>query len=179
VVGQIAKIKGCKAIGIAGGAQKCAWVKNEAGFDACIDYKSEDVAERLKELCPDGVNVYFDNVGGPILEAALQNLAHRGRVVICGAISTYNDREQAPGPSNYLQLLIKRGRMEGFIVVDYFKRVPEAVNDLSQWVLSGKIKYKEDIVDGLENAPRALIRLFESKNFGKQLVKIADPPLGR
>jgi NADPH-dependent curcumin reductase CurA len=179
VVGQIAKIKGCRAIGIAGGAEKCAWLKNEAGFDAAIDYKTEDVAQRLKELCPDGVNVYFDNVGGPILDAALQNLALRGRVVICGAISTYNDREQAPGPRNYLQLLVNRGRMEGFIVVDYFKRIPEAVADLSQWVLSGKIKYKEDFVQGLENAPRALIRLFESKNFGKQLVKIADPPLGR
>jgi len=175
VVGQIAKIKGCRAIGITGGPEKCGWIVDEAGFDAAIDYRSENVLERLAELCPDGINVYFDNVGGPILEAALQNLAMRGRVVLCGAISGYNAEEPPPGPRNYLQLLMQRGRMEGFIVIDYLKDAPKAVADLSGWLLSGKIKYKEDIVDGLENAPRALIRLFESKNFGKQLVKIADP----
>ncbi len=175
VVGQIAKIKGCKAVGIAGGPEKCAWVVDEAGFDAAIDYKSENVVERLKELCPDGINVYFDNVGGPILEAALENLAMKGRVVLCGAISGYNAEEPQPGPRNYLQLLMNRGRMEGFIVMDFLGKVQQAVGDLSQWLLSGKIKYQEDIVEGLENAPTALIRLFESKNLGKQLVKIAEP----
>lgn len=175
VVGQIAKIKGCRAIGIAGGPEKCSWVAGEAGFDAAIDYKSEDVVERLAELCPDGINVYFDNVGGPILEAALQNLAMRGRVVICGAISGYNAEEPPPGPRNYLQLLMKRGRMEGFIVMDFLDKVQQAIGDLSGWLMAGKIKYQEDIVQGLENAPQALIRLFEGKNLGKQLVKIADP----
>lgn len=178
VAGQIAKIKGCRAIGIAGGEEKCGWVTGEAGFDAAIDYKSEDVLSRLKELCPDGINVYFDNVGGPILEAALENLAMNARVVLCGAISTYNAAEPPPGPRNYLQLLMTRSRMQGFIVIDYFDRLMEAVNDLADWLMGGRLKYREDIVEGLERAPQALLRLFEGKNLGKQLVKIADPPLG-
>ena len=178
VVAQIAKIKGCRVVGMAGGPEKCAWLAGELGLDGVIDYKSDNVLAKLAELCPRGIDVYFDNVGGPLLEAALEHLAMKGRVVICGAISTYNATEPPPGPRNYLQLLMKRGRMEGFIVIDYFDRIAEAVTDLAGWVMSGQVRYKEDIVDGLEQAPQALIRLFTSKNFGKQLVKIADPTLG-
>jgi NADPH-dependent curcumin reductase len=175
VVGQIARIKGCRAIGIAGGREKCAWLTKEAGFDAAIDYKSEDVPARLKELCPKGVDVYFDNVGGEILDAALARLAYRGRVVLCGAISGYNASELPPGPKHYLNLLLQRGRMEGFIVTDFFKRLGEAVTNLSTWVMSGQIKDQVDVQEGLENAPKTLRRLFSGENRGKQLLKITDP----
>ena len=177
VVGQIARIKGCRVIGIAGGPEKCAWLTKEAGFDAAIDYKAEKVDQRLAELCPKGIDVFFDNVGGLILDAALANLAMRGRVVICGAIAMYNEKAPPPGPRNYLSLLVKRGRMEGFIVIDYMKRASEAVAALSQWVREGRIKHEEDIQVGLENAPATLLRLFDGKNRGKQLLKVADPPL--
>jgi NADPH-dependent curcumin reductase len=173
-VGQIAKIKGCRAIGIAGGPAKCAWVVQELGFDACIDYKSEDVAARLGEICPKGVDVYFDNVGGDILDAALARLAFHGRVVLCGAISQYNDTELPPGPKHYLNLLLQRGRMEGFIVVDYLSRAGEAVRELAAWVAEGKLKDRVDVVEGLEHAPAALQRLFRGENTGKQLLKIAE-----
>jgi hypothetical protein len=174
VVGQIAKIRGCRAIGIAGGADKCAWLTGEVGFDAAIDYKAERVERRLGELCPKGIDVFFDNVGGEILDAALGNLAMRGRVVLCGAISMYNEKKPPPGPRNYLSLLVKRGRMEGFIVLDYMARADEAVKALSQWVREGRLKHEEDIQEGLENAPRTLLRLFEGRNRGKQLLKIAS-----
>ena len=177
VVGQIARIKGCRAIGIAGGPEKCAWLTKEAGFDAAIDYKTEKVDQRLAELCPKGIDVFFDNVGGEILDAALANLALRGRVVLCGAIAMYNENAPPPGPRNYLSLLVQRGRMEGFIVIDYMKRAGEAVAALSQWVREGRIKHEEDIQAGLENAPATLLRLFDGKNRGKQLLKVADPPL--
>lgn len=173
VVGQIAKIKGCRVIGIAGGPVKCGWLTGEAGFDAAIDYKSENVEQRLKETCPGGINIYFDNVGGEILDAALAVLAPRGRVVLCGGISRYNAAAPPPGPRNYLSLLIQRGRMEGFIILDYAPRFGEGVSELSAWVKAGKLKHKEDIVEELENAPKALLRLFEGKNLGKQLLKIA------
>jgi hypothetical protein len=172
-VGQIAKIKGCRAVGIAGGAEKCNYVVRELGFDACIDYKGEDVRARLRDLCPNGINIYFDNVGGSILDAALACLAMRGRVVVCGAISQYNDAEPPPGPKNYLSLLVNRGRMEGFIVLDYLPRAPEAVKDLSTWFAEGKIKDKVDVAEGFENAPAALRRLFTGENLGKQLLHIA------
>jgi hypothetical protein len=174
MVGQIAKIKGCRAIGIAGGADKCAWVKDELGFDACIDYKHEDVGARLTELCPNGVDVYFDNVGGDILDAALARLAMHGRVVVCGAISQYNAGEPPPGPKHYLNLLLKRGRMEGFLVLDYLPRAMEAVMELAGWLAEGKIKDRVDVQEGLENAPATLRRLFRGENTGKQLLKIAD-----
>lgn len=178
VVGQIAKIKGCHAIGIAGGEVKCKWLTEEAGFDAAIDYKSENVEQRLRDLCPGGINVYFDNVGGDILDAALGLLAFNGRVVLCGGISRYNEASPPPGPKNYLSLLIQRGRMEGFIVLDYASRFEEGVRELAGWWREGKIKHVEDVLEGLENAPKALLRLFEGKNLGKQLVKIADPAVG-
>lgn len=177
VVGQIAKIEGCRVVGIAGGPEKCGWLTEEAGFHAAIDYKAERVDRRLRELCPDGIDVFFDNVGGEILDAALANLAMRGRVVICGAIAGYNEKLPPPGPRNYLSLLVQRGRMEGFIILDYMGRAGEAVSALSRWVREGKIQHQVDIQEGLENAPATLLRLFEGKNRGKQLLKIADPPL--
>lgn len=175
VVGQIAKIRGCRVIGIAGGADKCRWLTETAGFDAAIDYKSESLPDRLKALCPKGIDIYFDNVGGDILDAALARLAFKGRVVICGGISKYNDAAPAPGPKNYLALLVQRGRMEGFIVMDYAARYGEALRELAGWVAEGRIRHQEDIQEGLENAPATLRRLFEGKNIGKQILKVADP----
>ncbi|WP_104987346.1 NADP-dependent oxidoreductase [Sorangium cellulosum] len=174
MAGQIAKLKGCRVIGIAGGPDKCSFVVDQLGFDAAIDYKSEDVLARLGALCPKGIDVYFDNVGGEILDAALAHIALRGRVVLCGAISTYTAAELPPGPRNYRNLIFKRARMEGFIVIDYFDRAPEAAKELVGWVASGKIKDHHDVQEGLENAPRVLRRLFEGANLGKQLLKIAD-----
>jgi NADPH-dependent curcumin reductase CurA len=179
VAGQIAKIRGCRVIGIAGGAQKCQWLTKEAHFDAVIDYKSEPVEKRLKELCPNGINIFFDNVGGEILDAALANLALRARIVLCGGISRYNEEELPPGPKNYFALIIQRARMEGFILVDYASRFGEAIPELAGWVASGQIKYQEDIQEEFANAPKTFLRLFEGKNVGKQLLKIADPPLPR
>ena len=175
VVGQIAKIKGCRVIGVAGGARKCRWLTEEANFDAAIDYKTADLAETLKELCPDGIDVVFDNVGGEFLDTALTLINMNARIVVCGAISTYNNEEPAPGPSNYMSLVIMRAKMEGFIVLDYLDRFPEAISSLSKWVQEGKIIYLEDIQEGIENAPDTLVRLFTGQNFGKQLLKISDP----
>ncbi len=174
VVGQIAKIKGCRAIGIAGGADKCQKLVSEYGFDAAIDYKSEDVGKRLRELCPKGIDVFFDNVGGEILDAALARLARRGRVVLCGAIARYNDSAPAPGPKNYVNLVVQRGRMEGFIILDFMPRAAEAVAALAGWLNDGKIKDAVDVQHGLENAPATLLRLFKGENRGKQLLQIAD-----
>jgi NADPH-dependent curcumin reductase CurA len=174
IAGQIARIKGCRAIGIAGGKAKCDWLVQQAHFDAAIDYKSEDVGARLSALCPKGIDVYFDNVGGDILDHALAHLAMRGRVVLCGAIATYNDSDLRPGPKHYLNLIVKRGRMEGFIILDYLKRAPEAVMELFGWIQAGQIVNQVDVKEGLENAPAALRRLFQGDNQGKQLLKIAD-----
>ena len=174
VVGQIAKIKGCRVIGIAGGVDKCRWLTDEAGFDASIDYKSEDVQARLKDLCPKGIDIFFDNIGGAILDAALSRLAMRGRVVLCGGIASYNATEASPGPKNYLNLVVQRGRMEGFIVLDYMPRATEAIGALSGWVQAGKLKNKVDVQHGLENAPVTLRRLFEGRNEGKQLLRVAE-----
>ena len=148
-----------------------------AHLDAAIDYKGEDVAARLHELCPDGIDVYFDNVGGEILDAALGEIAPRARVVLCGGISAYNELEPPPGPRNLMNLVLQRARMEGFIVLDYLSRFVEAIEALSGWIAEGKLAYEEDIQIGLENAPKTLLRLFEGKNLGKQLLKLADPPL--
>jgi NADPH-dependent curcumin reductase CurA len=172
VVGQLAKLWGCRAVGIAGGPEKCAWLTDELGFDGAVDYRSEKVGRRVRELCPDGVNVFFDNVGGEILEAALANLAMHARVVLCGAISTYNAEGPPPGPRNYMQLLVKRSRMEGFLVFDFLKRTDEAMAELVPAVMEGKIKYREDVRDGLERAPETLVELYTGGNTGKLLVKI-------
>lgn len=174
VAGQIARIQGCRVIGIAGGREKCDWLLKEAKFDAAIDYKSESVGARLRELCLKGIDVYFDNVGGEQLDDALANLAMHGRIVVCGAIATYNDAELRPGPKNYLNLIVKRGRMEGFLVLDYMPRAMEAVMQLWTWVREGKIVDRVDVQQGLENAPKTLQRLFEGKNQGKQLLKIDE-----
>jgi NADPH-dependent curcumin reductase CurA len=173
-VGQIARIKGCRAVGIAGGREKCAYLTGELGFDAAIDYKAEDVSARLAETCPDGIDVFFDNVGGDILDAALARLALHGRVVICGAIARYNDTRQAPGPKNYLNLIIRRARMEGFLVLDHMAKAAAAAAELAGWMREGKLKDRVDVQHGLENAPAALARLFKGENRGKQLVKIAE-----
>ncbi|HEX7664565.1 MAG TPA: NADP-dependent oxidoreductase [Polyangiaceae bacterium] len=173
IVGQIARIKGARAIGIAGGKEKCEWLVNEAKFDAAIDYKSEDVSKRVRELAPKGVDVYFDNVGGEQLDIALANLAMHARVVICGAISQY-DSTTPVGPKNYMNLLVKRSKMEGFLVADFMGKAGDAIRELAGWVGEGKIKDRFDIAEGLENAPEALRRLFTGENKGKQLVKIAD-----
>lgn len=174
MVGQIARIKGCRVIGIAGGKEKCEWLLREAKLDAAIDYKSEDVNKRLAELCPRGIDVYFDNVGMPLLDIALGRLAFHGRVVLCGAIAQYNDVNPPPGPQRYLNLLLQRGRMEGFIVFDYMSRAPEAVKEISSWLQAGLLVDRVDIQEGLENAPATLRRLFSGENQGKQLLKIAD-----
>ena len=174
LVSQIAKIRGCRAIGVAGGAEKCRWLTHELGLDAAIDYKSENVKARLRELCPKGVDIFFDNVGGPILDAALARLAMRGRVVLCGGIASYDAAEPPPGPKNYLNLVSKRGRMEGFLVTDYMPRAAEAIEALSGWIKEGRLKYRVDVQRGLENAPATLRRLFEGKNEGKQLLRVAE-----
>ncbi len=175
VAGQIAKIKGCRVVGIAGGAQKCAWLKDELGFDDVIDYKNENVAERIAVTCPNKVDVYFDNVGGDILQAALDNINMHARVVLCGGISGYNATEPVPGPNNLMNLIIMRARMEGFIVIDYMNRSGEAIQDLLQWIEAGQLKFQVDVQEGFEKIPNTLQRLFTGQNLGKQLLKIADP----
>ncbi|HVS29716.1 MAG TPA: NADP-dependent oxidoreductase [Solirubrobacteraceae bacterium] len=173
VVGQIAKIRGCRAVGIAGGPAKCEWLTDELSFDAAIDYRGEDVSRRLREICPDGINVFWDNVGGPILEAGLSNLARGARVVLCGAVSTYNDARPS-GPANYMNLLVRRARMEGFVVFDYLSRTEEAMAELVPWIAEGRIHHREDIREGLETAPEVLRGLFAGDNTGKLLLKIAE-----
>jgi hypothetical protein len=173
VAGQVAKLQGARVVGIAGGPSKCAWLTKEAHFDAAIDYKHDDVAARLRELCPKGVDVYFDNVGGEILDAVLGQIAQRARVVLCGGISGYNEATPPPGPRNLMNLVIQRGRMEGFIVIDYAARFGEAIAKLSEWVQSGAIVHQEDVQRGLEHAPRTLLRLFTGANTGKQLLQLA------
>jgi NADPH-dependent curcumin reductase CurA len=173
-VGQIAKIKGCRAVGLAGGAAKCRYVKDDLGFDVAIDYKAEDVRKSLRTHCPNGVNVYFDNVGGDILDIVLAQLARHARVVICGAISQYNNTTAIKGPSNYLSLLVNRARMEGMVVFDYASRYPQAIGDIAGWITAGKLKSREDIVEGLENFPETLLKLFNGENFGKLVLKVAD-----
>ncbi len=173
-VGQIAKIKGCRAVGIAGGAAKCRYLVDELGFDAAIDYKAEDVRKSLRGHCPNGVNVYFDNVGGDILDIVLTQLARHARIVVCGAISQYNNTTPIKGPSNYLSLLVNRARMEGMVVFDYASRYPRAMSDIAAWIASGKLKSREDIVEGLKNFPEALLKLFSGENFGKLVLKVAN-----
>jgi NADPH-dependent curcumin reductase CurA len=171
--GQIAKIKGAaKVVGITGGAEKCAWVVEELGFDEAIDYKAGEISTRLHDACPQGIDLYFDNVGGEILDACLARLAMRGRIVLCGAISTYNDRGGVSGPSNYRNLIVMRGRMEGFIILDYVDRFPQAQAEIAGWLATGQIKSAEHIVEGLDRAPDALNLLFTGGNIGKVIVRV-------
>ena len=171
LVGQIARIKGCRTVGLAGGEEKCRYALDELGFDAVIDYKSEDIGRKLSDHCPKGIDVYFDNVGGEILDAALARLARHARVVICGAISQYNSTSVA-GPKNYLSLLVQHARMEGFVVFDYAKRYPEGMADMAGWLREGKLKSKEDVVEGLDTFPETLQKLFTGQNFGKLVLKV-------
>ena len=173
-VGQLARIKGCRVVGIAGGRAKCDFVVSELGFDACIDYKAGDVKAALKEHCPKGIDVYFDNVGGEILDAALARLARGARIVICGAISQYNNMSAVQGPKNYMSLLVNRARMEGMVVFDYAERFPVAVAELAGYLKDGRMVSKEDVVRGLDNFPDALVKLFTGENFGKLVLQIAD-----
>jgi NADPH-dependent curcumin reductase len=173
VVGQLAKLKDCRAVGIAGGAEKCAYVVEELGFDAAIDYKSQDVAAGLREHCPKGIDIYFDNVGGEILDAALARLARNARVVICGAISQYNATEPVAGPSNYLSLLINHASMTGFVISDYYSRYAEGLREMAGWYAAGKLSSREDVATGLENFPDTLLRLFSGENTGKLVLEVA------
>ena len=162
-------------VGIAGSDEKCAWLVEELGFDAAVNYRTEDVAARLRELCPDGIDVYFDNVGGKILDICLGQLALKARVVCCGAISAYNDdRSQAYGLKNYFALITRRARMEGFLVLDYLPRAAEAQADLLTWVLEGKLQHTVHVVEGLEHSVEALNLLFTGGNTGKVIVHVAD-----
>jgi NADPH-dependent curcumin reductase CurA len=173
-VGQVAKRMGCRVVGIAGGAEKCRFVVEQLGFDACIDYKAGGLHAALKQHCPQGVDVYFDNVGGDILDAVLTRINMKARIVICGAISQYNATAPVKGPSNYLALLVNRARMEGMVVFDYAPRYHEAVAELGAWLAAGEIASHEHVVDGFEQFPQALLMLFEGRNLGKLVLKVAD-----
>lgn len=176
LVGQIAKIRGCRVVGIAGTDEKCRWVTEELGFDACINHRTADLATALRETCPDGVDVYFDNVGGPILDAVLRRLAMHGRVVLCGAIAMYNAPGRPPGPANYLNLIARRGRMEGFITLDYWDRFPECMAQMAAWAAEGRLRWREELLEGLEACPRALNMLFTGENTGKVVVRLSPEP---
>lgn len=178
LVGQIAKIKGCRVVGIAGTEAKCSYVVDELGFDAAINRRTADVEQEIERLCPDGVDVYFDNVGGKVLDATLQNINVGARIVICGMISEYNlpTPEIAPRPTR--TLLVRRARMEGFLVFDFEDRYPDGRRQMAAWIDEGRIKYKEDVVEGLENAPEAFFGLLRGDNFGKLLIKVSDEPEG-
>ena len=174
-VGQVAKIRGCRVVGVAGGQAKCDWVVKELGFDACIDYKAgpSAVREGLKAHCPSGVDIYFDNVGGDILDTVLTRINRRARIVICGAISQYNNTTPVQGPKNYLSLLVNRARMEGIVVFDYADRYPQAIAEMAGYLKDGRMKSKEDIVTGIENFPGSLLKLFNGENFGKLVLQVA------
>jgi len=174
VVGQIAKQKGCRVVGIAGSQEKCDWLVKELGFDAAVNYKdSKNLYKDIKQACPKGVDVFFDNVGGDILDIALAQLNLHGRIVVCGAISQYGNAE-TKGPKNYMMLLVNRARMEGFVVFDFAKRFGEAIPELAKWIKEGKLKYHEQVIQGLEKAPESLNLLFSGQNSGKLLIQISS-----
>lgn len=174
VVGQIAKIKGCRVVGIAGGKRKCDYLVQELGFDAALDYKSGDLKRALRDACPKGVNVYFDNVGGPILDTVLTRLARKARIVICGAISQYNNEAGMEGPRNYMSLLVFRARMEGMVVFDYVDQFPTALREMTGWLKAGTLKSREDVQVGFERFPEVLLMLFKGDNFGKLVLEVED-----
>ena len=172
MAGQIAKIAGCRVIGTAGGRDKCAWIVDEVGYDAAIDYKNEDVKVKLKELCLGGVDVFFDNVGGPVLNDVLARIAPQARVVICGGISRYEQEVLPPGPANYFNVVFRQARMEGFLLSGYEREYPLATDRITRWIRDGRIVYKEDMQQGFDNIPATLLRLFSGQNFGKQLLRL-------
>lgn len=180
LVAQIARIRGCRVIGIAGGREKCAWLRDELQLDGVIDYKAESVAERLPALCPNGIDVYYENVGGEILEAVLDNLALNARIVVAGMISMYN-QPNLPGPRNLVNLILQRGRMQGFVIFDFLRdaaAVQKAMADLAQWHHTGRLQFRTHVVEGLENAPAAVNMLFTGQNTGKLMVRINADPAG-
>jgi hypothetical protein len=179
LVGQIGKIVGCRVIGIAGSNEKCRWITQELGFDGAIDYRAEDAGAALDRLCPEGIDVYFDNVGGEILDLALARLRLHARIPLCGAISQYNATGRPRGPSNLMYLVYRRARMEGFLTSDFRSRAAEAMKPLAQWLKEGRIKYRVDVVRGLENAIAAMQRMYEGGNIGKLLVQVSDDPSTR
>lgn len=176
IAGQIGKIIGCRVVGIAGSDEKCQWITHDLGFDAAINYKKEDMREALKRECPHGIDVDFENVGGPIFDAILERLNIGARVALCGLISQYNVEGPPQGPANFAYLLAKRARVQGFIVTDYAPRFPEAASQIVQWLKEGKLKYRIDVVNGLSQAPEAINRLFDGTNTGKLIVKVSDEP---
>ncbi|MEO1483689.1 MAG: NADP-dependent oxidoreductase [Myxococcota bacterium] len=176
IVGQIAKIHGCRAVGIAGTDEKCKWLLDVAGFDAAINYKTEDVGSKLDEHCPDGIDINFENVGGPIMNQVMARLNNHARMPLCGLISGYNETKPQPGPVYFPMLLVRRVSLQGFIVTDYGKRFPEGVQALAGWLGQGKLKFETDIVDGLENSVSALSKLFSGQNFGKLMVRVSPEP---
>lgn len=176
LVGQIGKIVGCRVVGIAGSDEKCRWITEELGFDAAVNYRSGSVLQALQQECPDGIDVYFDNVGGKILDAALALINLKARVVICGLISMYNATRPVPGPYNFANILVRRARLEGFVVLDYLERRMEAVEAVGRWLVEGRLRFRYDIVDGLQKAPRTLNRLFDGSHQGKLIIKISEEP---
>jgi len=180
VVGQLGKIKGCRVVGIAGGQQKCRFVKEELGFDVCLDHRQPELGENLKVACPNGIDIYFENVGGPVLDAVLPLLNDFARIPVCGLIAHYNDAELPPGPNGVPRLmraiLVKRLTFRGFIVFDYASQFPDFITEMTAWLREGRIKYREDITDGLEHAPRELIRLLKGENFGKKIIRVNPEP---
>ena len=178
IAGQIAKLKGCKVVGIAGGEKKCQWLESVAKFDATIDYKKDDVKTELTRICPEGIDVYFDNVGGPITDEVLLHINEKARVVLCGAISQYNQKiDEIYGLRNYLALIIKRSNAEGFIILDYLDRALEGLLKLTLWVEKGSVKQEIDLQHGFENIPSTLLRIFNGDNVGKQLLQLSEPVL--
>ena len=176
MVGQIAKIHGCRVVGIAGSDDKCRWLTETAGFDAAINYKSEDVGAALDRHCPDGIDINFENVGGAIMDSVIARLNDFSRMPLCGLISSYNDTDAAPGPYHFANLLMRRTLLRGFIIIDYLDRFPEGMQAMAGWLMEGKIHFETDIVDGLENAPASLERLFTGKNLGKLVVRVSEEP---
>ncbi|AUB41696.1 Alcohol dehydrogenase superfamily, zinc-type [Nostoc flagelliforme CCNUN1] len=176
IVGQIAKIKGCRVVGITGSDEKCRWLTEELGFDAAINYKTGDLEKALAQACPNGIDVYFDNVGGIILDVVLTKINLHARLPLCGLISTYNASKPVPGPYNYSQILMKRALVQGFIILDYIPRFNEAITEIGQWLNQGKIKYALEIVEGLENAPKAILKLFDGNKKGKLIIKVSNEP---
>lgn len=175
IVGQIGKIKGCRVVGIAGSDEKCRWITETLGFDAAINYKTEDVRGQLKTHCPQGIDIFFDNVGGAILDTVLTLINVKARIVICGLISQYNAQKPVPGPFHFSSILTRRVRVQGFVFGDYLDRIQEAVADLGKWLVQGKIQYRVHVVEGLEKAPQAINMLFDGSNKGKLMVKVSDP----
>jgi NADPH-dependent curcumin reductase CurA len=180
IAAQIARLRGAeRVVGIAGGPEKCAWLIDRAGLDGAIDYKNEKVAARLREEFPSGASLFFDNVGGAILDEAFLHMAQHGRIVLCGGISAYNEAKPPPGPSNYMQIVIRRLTVRGFILIDHLSQAGQAIGEMSGWLAEGKLAHAEDIQEGFENTPKTFLRLFHGQNLGKQLLKLADPPIPR